>query len=96
VSTAQETVITPRLAKQLGGERGAERCTSSPSLGRFCGPTQSVVVAVADCRRVEVRAIVARLPKRIGAMIVGSDALQRARAFVTFGRRLRVTCRKRE
>lgn len=98
VSTAQQTVITPALAEHIGADdTGPVRCTES-ALGRFCGFTQRVTVALDDCSSVAATAIVAPIRDReIGPMIIGTNILRRARPILAFspGRSLQVTCRVR-
>jgi hypothetical protein len=95
ISTAQATVITPRLAEHVGIDvSGPVRCTES-ALGRFCGRVQPVQVAIDECRTVSVNAIVAPIAQEVGKLIVGTNVLRRAKPLFSFapGRPMSVTCR---
>ena len=93
VSTRQRTVIDPALAAAVGGIPGPVQCTRS-SLGRYCGPTQRIAIALDGCRSARVAAIVAPTARSIGSMIVGVDVLQKARPVLSFARHrpIRVIC----
>ena len=95
ISTAQRTVIAPRLARRLGGAHSRIACTRS-ALGAFCGVTQEVNVAINGCDSVRVHAIVAPIDRAIGDAVIGHDVLSKAQAVLTFGRRLHVQCPRRQ
>ncbi|MBX3159186.1 MAG: hypothetical protein KF773_24670 [Deltaproteobacteria bacterium] len=93
LSTEQRSVMSPQLAERIGGEPGPVLCTTS-SMGSFCGATRRVQVALDECRTISVRAIVAPISPEIGPMIVGFDALRRAKPVMSFapGRSMSVSC----
>lgn len=97
ISTSQSTVISPKLAQHVGGDgNGPVRCTVS-AIGRFCGPTQPVTVALDECVSVKVNAIVSPIrDPDLGPAIVGSNVLRRARPLLSFapGRSVQVLCRR--
>jgi hypothetical protein len=81
--------LSDRLASRVGG---AWKCASSPSVGRACGYTTTVTLAVGDCRA-PVNAIVAPLTRGLD-VVVGGDVLRRAGARIDFSTTpTTITCR---
>lgn len=75
-NAAERTLLSPALARRVAGRLGPEACASSGILGAMCGRTVSVEIQMGACRRVEVTAIVARLPPGVPA-VLGDDVAGR-------------------
>ena len=77
-TAAPRTVITPALAAKIAPHlAGPQVCSSSPSIGRRCGPTARVDVLVNGCEGAMVRAVVALLPRGL-EMAIGRDVIERS------------------
>jgi hypothetical protein len=70
--------MSSRLASDVANAPGPKRCTHLPVLGRVCGVSTRVAIALPNCKAVKVRAIVAPMP--CGAdLTIGADVLGRVR-----------------
>jgi hypothetical protein len=80
VTTASaRTVVSPRLASRVAETIGGmTACTTSPSIGRRCGPMARVDVVVDGCRAASVQAVVAPLPRGL-ELAIGRTSSTRAR-----------------
>ena len=70
------TLISTRLASEIADAPGPKRCTRLPWIGKVCGVSTRVTIALPNCKAVKVRAVVAPMPR--GAdLIIGTDVLNR-------------------
>ena len=94
-TAAPRTVISSRLADRVARKvRDPWRCSSSPSIGKACGPTARVDVVVDGCRAASVRAVVAPLPRGLD-MAIGRDVIGKSVKRIQFSpaRPVRFVCR---
>ena len=83
-SALPSTVISLRLADRIVRHVGDSwRCTSSPSVGKACGPVAKIDVSVDGCRAASVRAVVAPLPRGFD-MAIGRDVIERSVKSISF------------
>ncbi|HVV53266.1 MAG TPA: hypothetical protein VHO06_26645 [Polyangia bacterium] len=75
---APRTLISTRLAGDVGSMLGPQHCTRLPWLGRVCGVTSRVTIALPGCEAVRVRAIAAPMPRGTD-LVVGADVVSRIR-----------------
>jgi hypothetical protein len=77
-SALPRSVVSTRLAGRIVRNVGDSwHCTSSPSVGKACGPVAKIDVSVDGCRAATVRAITAPLPQGLD-VVVGQDVLQKS------------------
>ena len=70
------TLMSTRLASDVADAPGPKRCTRLPWLGRVCGVSTRVAIALPGCKAVEVPVVVAPMPR--GAdLTIGADVLGR-------------------
>ena len=83
-SALPRTVISSRLAGRIVRNVGDSwKCTSSPSVGKACGPIAKIDVSVDGCRAASVRAVVAPLPRGLD-MAIGRDVIERSVRAIDF------------
>ena len=75
---APRTLVSARLAGEVGGAPGTRRCTRVPWLGRVCGVTMRLAIALPGCEAVAVRAVVAPMPRGTD-LVLGEDVTGRVR-----------------
>ena len=72
------TLMSTRLASDVADAPGPKRCTRLPWLGRVCGVTTRVAIALPGWKAVRVPVVVAPMPR--GAdLTIGADVLGRVR-----------------
>ena len=77
-SALARTVISSRLAGRIVRNVGDSwSCTSSPSVGKACGPLAKIDVRIDGCRAASVRAVVAPLPHGFD-LAIGRDVIGRS------------------
>ena len=72
------TLISTRLAAEVGGPPGPKHCTRLPWLGLVCGVTSKVTIALPGCEAVKVRAVAAPMPRGTD-LALGADVINRVR-----------------
>jgi hypothetical protein len=83
-TAAPRTVISSRLADRVAGNVGDPwKCSSSPSIGKACGPTARVDVVVDGCRAASVQAVVAQLPRGLD-LAIGRDVIEQSVKSISF------------
>jgi hypothetical protein len=86
-SALPRTVISSRLADRIVRDvSDSWRCTSSPSVGKACGPLAKIDVTVDGCRAASVRAVVAPLPRGLD-LAIGRDVTEKSVRAIDFATR---------
>ena len=96
-SALPRTVISSRLAGRIVRNVGDSwKCTSSPSVGKACGPVAKIDVSIDGCRAASVHAVVAPLPRGFD-LAIGRDAIEKSVKQIQFSptRPARFVCRVR-
>lgn len=77
-SALPRSVLSGRLAGRVARSAdGPWSCTSSPSVGKACGPTARVEISIDGCPAAKVRAVVAPLPRGFD-LAIGRDVIGRS------------------
>src|SRR5580692_12738861 len=71
------TVISSDLAAKVADSPGPIQCTTGTLLGKVCGVSTKIAVALKNCPAARVRAVVAPMPKGHD-LFIGRDVLRRA------------------
>jgi hypothetical protein len=95
VSTlAPRTLLSTRLAAGVANP-GPERCTWVAALGKVCGPSVPVAVAMKGCRAVQVAAVAAEMPRGYD-LTIGRDVIEKVVRRIDFATNpATITCRAR-
>jgi hypothetical protein len=72
---ANTTIVSKRLADEIGVRGHGRRCVLAGVLGKHCGPTGPITVAFNECRAREVNAIISNSLPRDTDLIAGRDLL---------------------
>jgi hypothetical protein len=96
VSTGtRRTVIAADLAADITSAAGRKSCTTLLSLGRVCGVTAKISVAIPGCRAVPVQAVAVPMP-RGHELTIGRDVIERVVRRIDFATNpATISCRAR-
>jgi hypothetical protein len=93
VSTAApRTLLSTRLAAEIANP-GPDRCTWVATLGKVCGPSVRVTVAMNGCRAADVHAVTAEMPRGYD-LTIGRDVVEKVVREIDFSTTpTRIKCR---